>query len=389
MSAGERELCLDCLRPHAACWCALVPRLETRTRVLILQHPRETRVPVGTARMAHRALVGSTLRVGVDFSTDPVVMEALRGPAVLLFPGADAIDLDELAPTEPFTLVVVDGTWANARKLVRKNPALAALPQVRFTPSRPSEYRIRREPAAHTVATIEAMAHVLGRLEGDPARFEALLVPFRAMVAEQLRFRDEVGAHRDRSRRRWKPLVPPLIAEAADRLVCVHAEPNAVPGRRPGEVIHWLATRLSTGERFEAVLASRTGIAPTTAANLDLPRAAIDHGESLASFTARWRAFARDDDLLALWRTTAIDALAGEGAPAALATEDAPHVDLRPLASVLIRHGRTGTILECATRLGLTAAPPWAQGRGGRRIVALEVIARRLVEEARRLPPTR
>src|SRR6185503_3552992 len=172
--------------------------LETRTRVLLLQHPRESFVPIGTARLAHLCLPGSELRVGVEFDGDPVVREALgSGPAYLLFPGPDAVDVGALRPERPVTLVVVDGTWWQASKLLKRNPALRALPQIRFTPPAPSRYRIRKEPADHCVATVEALAHVLGALEQAPERFAALLRPFEAMIDTQLHYAATVrGARR-------------------------------------------------------------------------------------------------------------------------------------------------------------------------------------------------
>ena len=73
--------------------------LETRTRVLLLQHPRERRTPIGTARLAHLCLPGSELHVGVDFDNNPDVLAALAAaeaagrPAHLLFPGPRSVDL--------------------------------------------------------------------------------------------------------------------------------------------------------------------------------------------------------------------------------------------------------------------------------------------------------
>ena len=55
------------MRPERVCYCAHVVPIETRTRVILLQHSRERRMPVGTARMAHLALPQSVLRVGVSF----------------------------------------------------------------------------------------------------------------------------------------------------------------------------------------------------------------------------------------------------------------------------------------------------------------------------------
>ncbi len=143
----------------------------------------------GTARMASLCLPGASLHVGVDWARHAPVMRALADPArpaILLYPGPGARDILREPPTGPVTLVVVDGTWPQARRVVRDNPALAALPRYAFTSPEPSRYRIRREPDGAYCSTIEALMHVLGVLEGDPARFRALLPPFEAMIDAQL-----------------------------------------------------------------------------------------------------------------------------------------------------------------------------------------------------------
>jgi len=66
----NRELCTVCLRPVGACYCRWIDPIDTRTRVLILQHPRERKVPVNTARIANLVLRNSLLRIGIDFSAD-------------------------------------------------------------------------------------------------------------------------------------------------------------------------------------------------------------------------------------------------------------------------------------------------------------------------------
>ncbi|HVV49570.1 MAG TPA: tRNA-uridine aminocarboxypropyltransferase, partial [Polyangia bacterium] len=244
--------------------------LPTRTRVVLLQHPRERHVPIGTARLAHLCLPGSELHVGVDFDDDRQVRAALAGqdarPAYLLFPGPRALDLATARPPGPITLVVVDGTWWQARKLLKRNAALRALPQLRFTPSAPSNYRIRREPADHCVATVEALALTLGALEGDAARFAGLLRPFEAMIDTQLRYARTVRGARHRhalhrARRARRPTTAALLRARAEDLVCLHGEANAWPahlaGRSPPELVHWLARRPHTGETFEAIIAPR------------------------------------------------------------------------------------------------------------------------------------
>ena len=146
---------------------------------------------VGTARMAHLSLPNSVLRVGLDFSDDAEVNAELAEarPTYVLFPRPGALDIRDLRGRPAATLIVLDGTWRQARKLLRLNPWLQRLPAVSFTPTHPSEYQIRKQPAAHCVSTIEALAEALRLLEPEGLPVDGLLEPFRAMVAQQQWYR--------------------------------------------------------------------------------------------------------------------------------------------------------------------------------------------------------
>ena len=175
-----RAVCLRCRRPRSSCYCELIPSLDTTTRVVLLQHPRERDMPIGTARMANLSLPNSELHVGIDWQRSSALLTAISDPlrpALLLYPGDESIDVDQQPPVGPVTLVVVDGTWSQAKKMIRENPILNRLPRFTFQPPNPSEYRIRREPKPHCVSTIEALVFALGALEGEPERFRALLLP--------------------------------------------------------------------------------------------------------------------------------------------------------------------------------------------------------------------
>ena len=86
--ARARELCLRCRRPASHCWCAQLPCLVTRTRVVIVQHPRERTVAIGTARMAHLALEGSLLIEGLRLDDHPALTPLLAADAhaAVLYP---------------------------------------------------------------------------------------------------------------------------------------------------------------------------------------------------------------------------------------------------------------------------------------------------------------
>lgn len=182
----SRIHCERCLRPQSHCLCALIPRLDSRTRVLLLQHPSEVNHALNTARLAVLGLRNAELRVGEVFED---LEQWLTQPGYrtgLLFPGEGAQALQAYAGDErPWLLVVPDGTWRKARKLLHVNPLLATLPRVTLGALQPSRYRLRKAPGEGALSTIEAVAQALNVLEA-PALFDALLRPFDALIEGQI-----------------------------------------------------------------------------------------------------------------------------------------------------------------------------------------------------------
>jgi DTW domain-containing protein YfiP len=386
-----RALCAHCLRPESVCYCRHLTSLETATRIVLLQHPRERDMPIGTARMASLCLRNAELHVGIDWQGSPAIARALSDPsrpAALLYPGEGAIDVVRNPPPGPITLIVVDGTWWQTRKLVRKNPVLAALPRYAFTPPSPSEYRIRREPDEAYVSTIEALAHVLGALEGDPARFRALLKPFRAMVDAQLDCEKRFHGARIRHHKAEKPSrprLPPLLADRADDLVCIAAEANAWPYRAAelrteysDELVHWTARRLKTGETFDFVVAPRNPLAPSTPIHTRLSPDVLAAGGTFAELVSRWRSFVRDTDVVCSWGRygTSLFALAGGHLPPA-------RIDLRHAARLFTR-GKVGTLEGFAASIGASTSASLVSGRAGVRLLQVADIAGHFSAAARR-----
>ncbi|MEX6502537.1 tRNA-uridine aminocarboxypropyltransferase [Pseudomonas zhanjiangensis] len=184
----SRPHCPRCCRPLGHCLCALIPRLSSRTRVLILQHPSEVRHALNTARLAALGLSNAELRVGEEFEDLPQWLAQPGYRACLLFPGEGAQSLQAFAgqaDERPALLVVPDGTWRKARKLLHLNPVLATLPRVTLVAGLCSRYRLRKAPMPGALSTIEALVAALEVLEA-PARYEALLKPFDALIEGQI-----------------------------------------------------------------------------------------------------------------------------------------------------------------------------------------------------------
>ncbi|PLC48987.1 DTW domain-containing protein [Pollutimonas subterranea] len=186
-SPPSRPRCERCLRPASHCLCAHVRTVANRTHVLLLQHPSEYRHALNTGRLAALGLQRSQVLVGEHFpDLDAIVAE--YHSVFLLFPGDGAVAPQPLVDhTDPnmALLIVPDGTWRKARKILYANPILATLPRLSLENGPPSSYRLRqtREPAA--VSTIEAVVRTLARLEPDQD-FSSVLTPFNVLIEQQI-----------------------------------------------------------------------------------------------------------------------------------------------------------------------------------------------------------
>ncbi|MFP0195872.1 tRNA-uridine aminocarboxypropyltransferase [Pseudomonas sp. PHC1] len=182
----SRPQCPRCLRPQNHCLCPLIPSLDSRTRVLLLQHPSEVSHALNTARLAALGLNNAELIVGEVFEDLPALLNRPGYRARLLFPADDAQPMQAYAASdEPLLLVVPDGTWRKARKMLHLNPLLAALPRVTLAEGGVSRYRLRKAPGPGALSTIEAIVQALQTLEA-PASFEPLLKPFEALIEGQI-----------------------------------------------------------------------------------------------------------------------------------------------------------------------------------------------------------
>jgi DTW domain-containing protein YfiP len=367
----QRATCLRCRRPKSVCYCAALTSLETKTRVVILQHPRERRMPIGTARMATLCLPQASLHVGVRWDGDSALHAAVSDPSrppILLYPGPGARDVLADPPAGPVTLIVVDGTWTQAKNVVRDNPVLRSLPRYAFAAPEPSRYGdVRREPSAECVSTIEALMYVLGALEGDAPRFRALLEPMRKMIDAHLAAQAACPRERVYRPRKFVPpsaKLPRAVSERFDDLVCVAGEANGAPSDhgRVDELIHWVARRVATGETFDAVAAPERPLGPRTPFHVDLDAERIRRGAPRAELVAAFARFLRPTDVICAWgeHGTRLFESSGGALPKA-------RVDVR-VAARKFEGRRVGTFeTYAATFPDKTPRPP-LPGRAGRRV---------------------
>jgi DTW domain-containing protein YfiP len=201
--------CPHCRKPPALCVCEGIERIDNKVSLLILQHPQEQDRELGTARLTALHFRDALLKIGLSWpslskilgrSTDPqrwAILYLGSVKAAALLPDRDivvvnrngnAVDHQEQALREIEGIVLLDGTWSQAKALWWRNAWMLKCKRVVLGPERPSRYgKLRREPRSDGLSTIEAAAMLLARLEHKPeietalhATFERLLARYRA-----------------------------------------------------------------------------------------------------------------------------------------------------------------------------------------------------------------
>jgi DTW domain-containing protein len=207
--ADPNAECLQCRKPLALCVCDGIEQIENKVSLLILQHPQEQDRDLGTARLAALHFKHALVKIGLSWpslskilgrQTDPqrwaiLYLGSVKAEAVL--PGREvvvvnkngnAVEHQDAALRDIEGVILLDGTWSQAKALWWRNGWMLKCKRVVLGPKRPSRYgKLRREPRRDGLSTIEAAGILLARLERKPeietalnASFERLLARYRA-----------------------------------------------------------------------------------------------------------------------------------------------------------------------------------------------------------------
>jgi len=209
-AADPNAECPRCRKPPALCVCEGITPIDNQVALLILQHPQEQDRELGTAQLTALHFKDAQLKIGLSWPSltkilgrpaDPrrwaiLYLGSVRAAAVL--PDRDivivnrkgnAVDDQDAALREIEGIVLLDGTWSQAKALWWRNGWMLKCKRIVLGPKHPSRYgRLRREPRSDGLSTLEAAAMLLARLEDKPeieatliASFERLLARYRAL----------------------------------------------------------------------------------------------------------------------------------------------------------------------------------------------------------------
>ncbi|CAH8358613.1 unnamed protein product [Eruca vesicaria subsp. sativa] len=213
--AKRRQICNNCDRPKPICICHVIPSepIPTKTEILILHHPHESRHKLNTTHLLVKSLLNVT-RIPGRRLRNRHISTSLPKPShtIYLFPpspSSPAVTVSEFKislnlltdPPPSLRLIVFDATWKHAKEMVKASEeVLREAGAVRVCLDAgidesvsggsiyDSELLLRKEPVGGCVSTAEAVARCLGGLEVEGEEIERKLI---SVLKEMVRLQSE------------------------------------------------------------------------------------------------------------------------------------------------------------------------------------------------------
>jgi len=167
-SHTEGNPCPQCLLKHQ-CVCRWLPSIRVPFHLALLTHENETTRETNTGQWLDKSL--SSTSVHIWQRTQPcdkllAMLQSDNYQAYLLFPDDESIAVTQAVVQAKQSgktplFIILDGTWQEAKKMLRKSQWLKALPLIHINPTQDSRYQLRRNQAQGHLCTIEVGCEIL------------------------------------------------------------------------------------------------------------------------------------------------------------------------------------------------------------------------------------
>jgi DTW domain-containing protein YfiP len=188
-SASRTWRCAGCWLFRERCICKAVPQLHTRNRIVVWLHVKEYLNSSNTAKLLSCCMPNVERLIFGLRAHEQRLIEIAGQASICLYPAKHSVSVHdavaELAARghaeQGLTIIVLDGTWPQARTMARRLPK--HVPLVRLTTDHVSAFNTLRRQAGHgRISTCEAVALLLAEL-GEAELMQPLDHAMRLHVA--------------------------------------------------------------------------------------------------------------------------------------------------------------------------------------------------------------
>lgn len=212
--------CESCLLPVLGCICDYRFQIRSSYRFALLMHRYESFKPTNTGRLIADCLADTQCYGWNRLEPDPRLIALINDPQqqpVLVFPEGDdykdrMITADQLDTNKQVVLIILDGTWRQARRMFRHSRYLDSLPVIQPELTKTSRYQLRKASDPSHLCTVEVAAALLEQL-GDALAAEHLDNYFGIFNEHYARARKHFPMLQDTEEKlRWRGLYEQLAS---------------------------------------------------------------------------------------------------------------------------------------------------------------------------------
>lgn len=167
----KNNRCYRCFRSKKICFCDELISFPTNTTFRILMHPKEAfKERVGTGRLTNICLKNCEIIIDKDFTNNAELKNLFNSNEYypcILYPGKTSLNISEpnnkleIPKDKKLLLLVIDGTWPEAKAMMRDSKILHQLPRISFNPEFVSQFKIKQQPSKFCLSTIESIYQLL------------------------------------------------------------------------------------------------------------------------------------------------------------------------------------------------------------------------------------
>ena len=161
---GRITRCINCMLLPYLCICAIKKTVNTKSAFLLLMYDDEILKPSNTGRLIADLIPDTFAYIWSRTKPDPQLIDLLKDPKwlpIVIFPAEYSTPERLLSKYQAPAygkrplFILLDASWAQAKKMFRKSPYLNTFPVLSFSPDTLSRYLVRKAVKANQLATAE------------------------------------------------------------------------------------------------------------------------------------------------------------------------------------------------------------------------------------------
>ena len=166
---GKVERCLHCMLRKHLCICAHKPVINSNAAFLLVMYDDEVLKPSNTGRLIADLFEDTHAYIWSRTEPNPEMLALLNDPQwqpYVVFPAEYAepervAEKVDVAVDKRPLFIMLDGSWAEAKKMFRKSPYLNKFPVLSINPEKPSRYKVREASKENQLGTAEVAARIV------------------------------------------------------------------------------------------------------------------------------------------------------------------------------------------------------------------------------------